>query len=111
VKVRAWKTKMNWHVYVQGAVIEAGARLDFTPQSRKSDSDPIPDLCAGDGLVIELANNVRTKGTVMNATPDYAVIKIRAVGWNIRRASAVENLVHAARGAPTVSWIVVVKVP
>ena len=59
--------------------------------------------------MIELANNVRTKGTVMNATPDYAVIKIRAVGWN-RRASAVENLVHAARGAPMVSWTVVAKV-
>ena len=100
---------MNWHVYVQGAVIEAGVRLDFTPQARE-DSDPIPDLSAGDDLVIELTSNNRTKGIVKNATPDYAVIEIRSVGWNIRRASAVENLVHAARGAPMVSWTVVAKV-
>jgi hypothetical protein len=100
---------MNWHVYVQGAVVEAGVRLDFTPQAWE-DSDPIPDLSAGDGLGLEFPNNGRGKGTVNNATPDYAVIEIRSVGWNIRRASAVENLVHAARGAPMVSWTVVAKV-
>ncbi len=102
---------MNWHIYVQGAVIEAGVRLDLTPQLWENDYDRIPDLRPGDGLVIEFPGNDRTKGTVMNATSDYAVIEIRAVGWNIRRASAVENLVHAARGAPTVSWIAVAKVP
>lgn len=101
---------MNWHVHVQGAVIEAGVRLDFTSQSPKSDNGPIPDLRAGDDLVIELTSNNRTKGIVKNATPDYAVIEIRSVGWNIRRAGAVENLVHAARGAPMVSWTVVAKV-
>jgi hypothetical protein len=102
---------MNWHVHVQGAVIEAGVRLDFTPQFRENDNACIPDLRAGDGIVIEFPSNDRTKGTVMNATPDYAVIGLRAVGWNIRRASAAENLIHAARGAPTISWTVVAKVP
>jgi hypothetical protein len=100
---------MNWHVHVQGAVIEAGVRLDFTPQAW-DDSHPIPDLNPGDDLDLEFPTRNRMKGTVMNATPDYAVIEMRAAGWNIRRASAAENLVHAARGAPTVSWIVVAKV-
>ncbi len=95
---------MNWHVYVQGAVIEAGVHLDFTRQAR-DDSDPIPDLSAGDGLGLEFPNNDRGKGTVMNATPDEAIIEIKDVRWSIRRASMAENLVHAARGAPTVSWI------
>jgi hypothetical protein len=101
---------MNWHVSVQGELIETGVRLDFTPQMLESDNGPVPNLSAGDGAVLQFPNNVRVKGTVMNATPDYAVIEVRAVGWNIRRASAAENLVHAARGAPTVSWIVVAKV-
>jgi hypothetical protein len=101
---------MNWHVYVQGAVMDAGVRLDFTPQLREDDEDRIPDLRASDGLVFEFRSDDRTKGTVVTATPDYAVIELQAVGWNIRRASTVENLVHAARGMPTVSWFVVAKV-
>jgi hypothetical protein len=100
---------MNWHVYVHGQIIQAGVPLDFTPQLWE-EKERIPDLTAGDGLVLEFSNNDRGNGKVMNATPDYAVIEVRAVGWNIRRASAVENLVHAARGAPTVSWTVVAKV-
>ena len=102
--------KMSWHVYVQGAVIEAGVHLDFTPQAR-DDSDPIPDLSAGDGLGLEFPNNDRGKGIVMNATPDEAIIEIKDVRWSTRRASSAENLVHAARGAPTVSWIVGAMVP
>jgi hypothetical protein len=102
---------MEWHVHAQGAAIEPGVRLDFTAEPREEDSDRIPDLHAGDGLVIEFPSNDRSKGTVINATPDYAVIRMQAVGWNIRRAWAGETLVHAARGAPTVSWVVVAKVP
>ncbi len=101
---------MNWHVYVQREVIEAGVQLDFTPQMW-DESDRIPDLNTGDGLALEYPNNDRGKGIVMSATPDEAVIEIRDVRWSIRRAGATENLVHAARGAPTVSWIVGAKVP
>jgi len=102
---------MNWHVYVQSALIEPGVRLDFTPRMRESDTDPIPDLSVGDAVALQFPSNDRGKGTVMNATPDYAVIEIQSVGWNIRRAGTVENLIHAARGVPTVSWVVVAKVP
>ncbi len=101
---------MKWHVYVQGAAIEAGVRSDFTPQMWE-ENDPIPDLSAGDGLVLEFPNRDPGKGTVMSATHDQATIEITDVRWSIRRASSAENLVHAARGAPTVSWIVGAKVP
>jgi len=56
---------MNWHVQVQGEVIEIGVQLDFTPQAWDED-DPFPDLAGGDGLTLELPNNDRLKGLVTN---------------------------------------------
>ena len=102
---------MNWHVYVQGPVIEAAVRLDFNPQAFEHENDRVPDLGPGDGLVLEFPTNDRAKGTVMSATSKEAVIEVGVVRWSIRCASQAENLVHAARGAPTVSWIVGAKVP
>ncbi len=101
---------MSWHVYVQGPAIEAGVRLDCTPQLWEDGNNRIPDLSAGDGLVLEFPTNDRVKATVMSATSDEAIIEVGVVRWSIRRGSLAENLVHAARGAPTVSWIVGAKV-
>ena len=102
---------MNWHVYVQGPVIEPAVRLDFSPQAFADENDPVPGLGPGDGLVLEFPTNDRAKGTVMSATSDEALIEIGVVRWSIRCASPAENLIHAARGAPTVSWIVGAKMP
>jgi hypothetical protein len=102
---------MKWHVYVQGPVIEPAVRLDFSPQALEHENDPIPDLGPGDGLVLEFPTDDRVTGTLMSATSDEAVIEVGVVRWSIRCASPAENLIHAARGARTVSWIVGAKMP
>ena len=87
---------MNWHVYVQGPVIEAAVRLDFNPQASERGNDPVADLGPGDGLVLEFPTSDRVTGTVMSATSDEAVIEVGVVRWSIRCASQAENLVHAS---------------